>query len=98
MKDAEPLIDLSAPRHYEQVTPRGRRRRRFAIAGLAAIAAVLAGGVGYAALHRPAAVPVVPAVTPTSAAPVDAARPPDDFRPGALPAAGLDRVKAAPTR
>src|SRR5690242_723992 len=65
VNDAEPLIDLSAPRHYAQVTPRGRRRRRVAIAGLAAVAVVIAGGAGYAAMQRSAEGASVPAIAPS---------------------------------
>ncbi|MET3430235.1 hypothetical protein BJ973_009447 [Actinoplanes tereljensis] len=95
MTDAEFLIDLSAPRHYEQVTPRGRRRRRVAMAALAGVAMVIAGGAGYAAIHRTADPATAPAVSPST-------RP--TAEPGALPAPrnrpvpGLDPIKASPAR
>ena len=91
--DAEPLIDLSAPRHYEQITPRGRRRRRLAITAVGAAAAVVLGGTGYAVVQRAASPAIAPGTAAPSAAPRSSA-----VRgvPGGRPSPGLDRIKTSP--
>ncbi|MEU4240299.1 hypothetical protein [Actinoplanes sp. NPDC026619] len=93
MTDAEPLIDLSAPRHYEQVTPRGRRRRRAAIVLVAAAALVVTGGAGYAVVQRAASPEIVPAVAPAAQPSGSAGAP---VAPGGRPSPGLDPIRASP--
>ncbi|GAA2653812.1 hypothetical protein [Paractinoplanes durhamensis] len=90
MTDAEPLIDLSAPRYHAQVTPRGRRRRRAAIIALAAAAVVVAGGTGYAVTNRAAELRITPATAPT-AKPTSA-----PALPGSHRSPALDPIKHSP--
>jgi hypothetical protein len=100
--DAETIIDLSAPRHYEQVTPHGRRRRRAAIVALAAAAAVITGGAGYAAVQRatesPAVVPGVASSPASDAGPgaASGAGPGAAAGPGVRSSRGAAPVKASP--
>lgn len=97
MNDAEILIDLSAPRHYEQTTPRGRRRRRGTIIALTAVACVLMGGAGYAVSRGagpgPSLGPVVAPGQP-SGPPLGGAA----AVPGGKRSAGAHAVKASPAR
>jgi hypothetical protein len=57
--------------------------------GLAGFGVALAGGVGYAAVHRAAEAPVAPSVAPSSSSPADVVL---DRRPSP----GLDPVKPSP--
>ncbi|WP_250008974.1 hypothetical protein [Actinoplanes sp. M2I2] len=95
---SEPVIDLSAMRSPIAHSPLARRRRDAAALTVLALAAVLTGAAGYAAV-RPALGATAPEAVPgppAAASPSLAAEPPGP--PSLLGRAGIPAAAADPAR